>query len=321
MAPRPHRAPPTGPAEIIGIDWGTTHLRAYRVAPDGQLVARCEGDDGVLRARGRFGQVCAGVIEGLGARPGELPVILSGMVGSTQGWQPVDYLGIDQPLRTLGAHLVPLRAADAPPRCHVVPGYAVMPEQAGPEQGIDVMRGEEVQLLGATLLEPDARNRMVVLPGTHSKWAQVGGGLIRWFATYMTGELFACLSQHGTLGALMSRSEESPQAFAEGVRRAGASRLAGALFSCRAMVVTGAMPAEHAREYLSGVLIGAELHEALGRGGPLARAVSIVASSALARRYRDAAALLGIEARCLDPDAVYVAALRELGNKLSAPSP
>ncbi len=319
MPPSPDRAVPAGASEIIGIDWGTTHLRAYRVAPDGSVIARCEAEDGVLRARGRFGEVCAAVLQRLGARAGELPVILSGMVGSSQGWQPVDYLGIDQPLRNLGEHLVALRAADALPRCHLVPGYAVMPEQAGPEQGIDVMRGEEVQLLGASLLEPDARNRMVVLPGTHSKWAQLGGGLIRWFATYMTGELFACLSQHGTLGALMTRSEESPQAFAEGVRRAAESRLAGALFSCRAKVVTGAMPAEHAREYLSGVLIGAELHEALGRGGPSARRVSIVASSALARRYQDAAALLGIEARCLDPDAVYVAALRELGRGLPDP--
>ncbi len=316
MPPSPDRELPAGATEIIGIDWGTTHLRAYRVAPDGSVIARCDGDDGVLRARGRFGQVCAGVLERLGARAGELPVVLSGMVGSTQGWQAVDYLGIDQPLRDLGRHLVPLHGADAPPRCHLVPGYAVLPEQAGPEQGIDVMRGEEVQMLGATLLEPDARNRMMVLPGTHSKWAQVGGGLIRWFATYMTGELFACLSQHGTLGALMSRSEESPGAFAEGVRRAASARLAGALFSCRALVVTGAMPAEHAREYLSGVLIGAELQEALGRGGPAARSVSIIASSALAARYRDAAALLGIEARCLDPDAVYVAALRELGRGL-----
>jgi 2-dehydro-3-deoxygalactonokinase len=319
MAPSPDRPDASGPSEVIGIDWGTTHLRAYRVAADGRVLARCEGEDGLLRARGRFGEVCAGVIARLGARAGDLPVILSGMVGSSQGWQAVDYLGIDQPLRLLGRHMVPLRAADAPPRCHLVPGYAVMPEQAGPEQGIDVMRGEEVQLLGATLLEPDARNRMVVLPGTHSKWAQVGDGLIRWFATYMTGELFACLSQYGTLGALMTRSEDSPRAFAEGVRRAGASRLAGALFSCRAMVVTGAMPAEHAREYLSGVLIGAELHEALARGGPLARSVSIVASSALARRYQDAAALLGIEARCLDPDAVYVAALCELGRALREP--
>ncbi len=316
MPPSPDRALSAGATEIIGIYWGTTHLRAYRVAPDGSLIARCDGDDGVLRARGRFGQVCAEVLERLGVRAGESPVILSGMVGSTQGWQAVDYLGIDQPLRDLGRHLVPLRGADAPPRCHLVPGYAVMPEQAGPEQGIDVMRGEEVQLLGATLLEPDARKRMMVLPGTHSKWAQLGGGLIRWFATYMTGELFACLSQHGTLGALMTRSEESPGAFAEGVRRAGASHLAGALFSCRALVVTGAMPAEHAREYLSGVLIGAELQEALGRGGPAARAVSIIASSALAARYREAAALMGVEARCLDPDAVYIAALRELGRGL-----
>ncbi|MGC8730918.1 MAG: 2-dehydro-3-deoxygalactonokinase [Halothiobacillaceae bacterium] len=316
MSSSPARVADPQPAEVVGIDWGTTHLRAYRVAPDGQVLASCTSDDGLLRARGRFGQVCAAVIERLGARAGQLPVILSGMVGSSQGWQPVDYLGIDQPLRALGAHLVPLRAADALPHCYLVPGYAVLPEQAGPEQGIEVMRGEEVQLFGALLLEPDARSRMVVLPGTHSKWAEVGSGMIRWFATYMTGELFACLSEHGTLAALMARSEAAPQAFAAGVRRADASPLAGSLFSCRALVVTGAMPAEHSREYLSGMLIGAELHEALARGGPLARSVSIVASNALARRYQDAAGLLGIQARCLDPDTVYVAALRELSRAL-----
>ena len=50
----------------------------------------------------------------------------------------------------------------------------------------DVMRGEETQLLGAWQLMPA---ECYVMPGTHCKWVQVQNGVVRQFATAMTGEL------------------------------------------------------------------------------------------------------------------------------------
>ncbi|PMU87476.1 2-dehydro-3-deoxygalactonokinase, partial [Pseudomonas sp. GP01-A4] len=78
-------------------------------------------------------------------------------------------------------------------RCHIVPGLAVnQPGRPG-----DVMRGEETQILGAGV-----RDGILVLPGTHSKWATLEAGRVTGFRTAMTGELYAVLLRHSLLGRL-----------------------------------------------------------------------------------------------------------------------
>ena len=297
----------------IGVDWGTSSLRAYRLDRHGRLQARLSNDQGILRSSPRFAEVCARVITELGGADFDGPVILSGMIGSSMGWQEVAYLNLQQPLRGLAGCLVPVRAAPSRRPCWIVPGYAGFPSSAEPAQGVDVMRGEEMQLLGASLLEATHDGCWYVLPGTHSKWVYVQDGVIRRFTTFMTGELFAALSQHGTLAALMTEdTSTSPQAFADGVNAAAQRGLSSALFGCRARVVTGTMPARDARDYLSGLLIGAEWHEALSLSHPRPSRITILGAPALAQRYRDVGAQLQIEVVCLDPDAVYTAALAEL---------
>jgi len=59
------------------------------------------------------------------------------------------------------------------------------------------MRGEECQLYGLWLR--DKSDRRAVLPGTHSKWAEIENGKVTRFQTYMTGELFAQLNATGTI--------------------------------------------------------------------------------------------------------------------------
>ena len=63
----------------------------------------------------------------------------------------------------------------------------------------DVMRGEEVQLMGLNTFHP-ADEVYAILPGTHSKHAKLSHGEITHFSTLMTGELFSLLSQHSLLG-------------------------------------------------------------------------------------------------------------------------
>ncbi|NNM63534.1 MAG: 2-dehydro-3-deoxygalactonokinase [Burkholderiales bacterium] len=297
----------------IGVDWGTTSLRAYRLDGSGQLQASMSNDQGILRSSPRFAEVCERVITELGGTGFDGPVMLSGMIGSTLGWQEVPYLGLDQPLMELASHLVPVLDAPRGRPCWIVPGYAGFPSSAEPAQGIDVMRGEEVQLLGACLLETTHAGCWYVLPGTHSKWVYVQDGIIRRFTTFMTGELFATLSQHGTLASLMADDAgTSPQTFADGVNAAAQRGLSSALFGCRARVVTGTMPARDARDYLSGLLIGAEWREALALSHPRPSRITILGAPALAQRYRDVGAQLRIEVACLDPDVAYAAALAEL---------
>lgn len=287
---------------LLGIDWGTTNRRAYLLARDGSCLARHADGEGLLAVRGGFGDSLGALRGRLGAAA-TVPVLMSGMVGSASGWQEVPYLTVDTPLRGLPARTVAVAGRHG---LAIVPGYRM---QAG---AVDVMRGEEMQLLGALALGVD--HGRVVLPGTHSKWAWLEGGALARFSTYMTGELFALLGKDGTLAALLADAAPDEAAFKAGLERARAGEpLTHSLFGARARVVTGAMTAAAARSWISGLLIGAEFAAQGGAQG--ARTVHIVASPALAGRYASAARHFGCDPVCLDPDAVYIAALQQFIDK------
>jgi 2-dehydro-3-deoxygalactonokinase len=84
------------------------------------------------------------------------------------------------------------------------------------------------------------------------------------------------------------------------------------LFGARARVVTGAMTAAQARSYVSGLLIGAEFAADVKHSAPAppVRPVHLIGSAALAARYAQAALHFGLHPVPLDPDAVYLAALK-----------
>jgi 2-dehydro-3-deoxygalactonokinase len=181
---------------------------------------------------------------------------------------------------------------------------------------VDVMRGEETQLLGAALLGHD--DGWFLLPGTHSKWVRMAQGRVADFATFMTGELFDLLGRHGTLAAAAGADPTSaevhhPAAFAQGLQGAADVALSHALFGCRARVVTGEMPPEQARAYLSGLLIGAEWHELRRRGaGQLPASVTVIGAPHLAARHAEAAHAFGVTLHHLEPGQVYKTALAHL---------
>jgi 2-dehydro-3-deoxygalactonokinase len=290
---------------LLGIDWGTSNRRAYLIDAGGACSARHSDAEGMLAAQGRFAESLDALLATMQLDPAT-PVIMSGMVGSRQGWQEAPYLGCGTPLAQLAGHLVPLQGGRRPGSTAFVPGYCYH----GADGAVDVMRGEETQLLGAQVLGQG--DGWVVLPGTHSKWVLLLGGRILHWSTYMTGELFATLGKVGTLAALMSAPDaiEDAEAFKQGLDLARKSEpLSHSLFSIRARVVTGALPAACVRSLVSGLLIGAEFAAAPDEVD--SRTLTLVGSSALAERYRVAARHFGWEATALDTDAVYCAALTQ----------
>jgi 2-dehydro-3-deoxygalactonokinase len=187
------------PAVLLGIDWGSTARRAYVIGADGQCQQQWQDSEGALQARGAFAASLQALRATL-ALPDQVPVVMSGMVGSAQGWQEAPYLDSSLPLSSLPAQLMPVGAAA---HCHIVPGYRYRSDGA-----VDVMRGEETQLLGALALGHG--DGWIVLPGTHSKWVELSSGRIVRFMTYITGELFAGLRAGGTLAALMAEGDAVP---------------------------------------------------------------------------------------------------------------
>jgi 2-dehydro-3-deoxygalactonokinase len=298
---------------LLGIDWGTSNRRAYLVDADGACLESHEDDQGILAAGPEFGRSLAGLLETMriGA---DVPVLASGMIGSAQGWHATPYLDIAVPLAELPAHL--LRVDDTPGRtCLLVPGYS---QVDGDGAHADVMRGEETQLLGALVLEPERSGGWFVLPGTHSKWVRVERGRIRAMHTFMTGELFAILGKQGTLAPLMNGPDDAG-AFAAGVDEAcRRAPLSQALFGVRARAMTNTLPAGQARSFVSGLLIGAELVAARALVGDAAQDIVTIAAPGLHARYAEAAGRLGLALRALDPDRVYRAALSHFIKEIAA---
>jgi 2-dehydro-3-deoxygalactonokinase len=159
-------------AHLLGIDWGTSNRRAYLVDRAGACLRRHADDQGLLAVNGGFAASLA-ALRRLMQVDAAVPVVMAGMVGSASGWQEVPYLGTDVALDDLPRHLV---AVGGGTDVRIVPGYV------GAVPDVDVMRGEETQLLGAGV-----RDGWIVLPGTHSKWVYLRAGRIERLSTFMTG--------------------------------------------------------------------------------------------------------------------------------------
>ncbi|MES2536687.1 MAG: 2-dehydro-3-deoxygalactonokinase [Pseudomonadota bacterium] len=298
--------PPDGQQDpVVGIDWGTTHRRVYLLNTDGDLIRLHSDEIGMLAAKGNFQNALADLLTLLQLERAD--VIMSGMVGSRNGWQEVPYLPVDHALSRLPEALVDIRTALPNVRCRIVPGYQFIDAHGTP----DVMRGEETQVLGAMAMR--SFNGWFLLPGTHSKWVRIDHGRIEQIVTFMTGELFALLSLHGTLAALMQQQESSPTAFHAGIAAAWHGSFTHTAFSCRSLVVTDMMSAAHASSYLSGLLIGTELQDIRQKTqNQNQESLQLIGAPALAARYVDALEFVGMSALVWQPDEVYVAALRVL---------
>ena len=295
---------------LVGIDWGTTHRRAYALDDQGQCVRTHADGEGALASKGRFEQALAQALQALDA--GSTKVVMSGMVGSALGWVQVPYVDESVPLTDLAQHLYPAPAGPSGLQAVIVPGYCVRDSHGQP----DVMRGEETQLLGAVTM--GHRSGWFVLPGTHSKWVELDAGRIVQLRTYMTGELFDLLGKQGTIAAAIGADQASwdKAAFADGVQASAQGSLSHLLFGCRARVVCGDMASSSARAYLSGLLIGHEMHDVLGhpRAAQTPQAFQLIGSPDLATLYRACAELLGLQCHLIDAEQAFIGALSHLQN-------
>lgn len=280
---------------MIAIDWGTSSFRGYRLDADGRVLERREAPLGILAVEGgRFAEALdTQVGDWIRARPAA--VVMSGMIGSRQGWREAPYARTPAGADEIAAALVEVSVENGT-RAWIVPG--VMTCSA---DGVhDVMRGEETQILGALpALGPG--HHTLCLPGTHSKWVVVVDGRIDSFTTHMTGEMFAVLTRHSILGRTMPEgAPEDAEAFAHGLARADADGgLLHHLFGVRAQMLAGVLPEAGSRDFLSGLLIGHECRSVAPRG-----VVHLLGAPALAGRYRLALQRMGCTVHLLETDAV-----------------
>ena len=280
---------------FVAVDWGTSNRRVFVIGDDGAVVSSTEDDKGILNSSDFAGEVAAIRRHANGA-----PVLLAGMIGSNRGWVEVPYVRAPAGLAEIarGVHWIE-------PGVGIVPGVAFDDGQAA-----DVMRGEEVQLLGCLALGL-VGDGLVAHPGTHGKWVELSGGCIARFRTVMTGDLFAALKAKSILSDLLQTEAGDGEAFVAGVDHALANGdLTAELFTTRARVLLGRARAEDASSYVSGLLIGSEVRIGLGR--LRAPVVPLIGAPGLTRRFAAALERAGRTARVIDGAAAFVAGMRTI---------
>ena len=291
-------------AAFIAGDWGTSRLRLYLCEASGNVLARGEGEGAsVPDCAGRF----AAAVAAWDKAHGQLPAVLAGMVGSTIGWREVPYLKC--PARPAAIADAALRFEGAGRAIAILPGLSCR----GKTGAVDVLRGEETQILGALRLHPNlAKGRHVFcMPGTHAKWVVVGDGAVTQFQTALSGELFELLRRHSVLARDSADVDPQSAAFALGLDFARANRksdLLHLLFSTRSRVVTGEMAKTDAGSYLSGLVLGKDIATAMALleiDGP----VQLICTPALAALYGKALATYDVKSAAIDGDRAALAGL------------
>jgi 2-dehydro-3-deoxygalactonokinase len=288
---------------FIAVDWGTTNRRAWLIDSDGHCSNEMEDDKGILSVEpGQF----PAAVEEIRGRLGDHPLLMAGMIGSNRGWIEAPYVTCPAGIGELAERLIWAEEG----RTAIVPGLSYLADERA-----DVMRGEEVQILGAVAAGMVPENCLICHPGTHNKWIDVVESCIVDFRTVMTGEIFSLLKERSILADLLSLPAATGEAFHAGVRRGLANDgLTAELFSVRARVLLDQAKREEAASFTSGLLIGADIRVGL-RAAPEAEVI-VMGRPELTGLYAAALVEAGQEAREVDGEETFLAGISQIARRV-----
>jgi 2-dehydro-3-deoxygalactonokinase len=292
----------------IAVDWGTSNLRAWAMDDSANILAMAESPLGMNAIAGdpklSFEGVLISLIdEWLSGDQGALPVVICGMAGAKQGWMEAPYCDLPAKPGDLAKGAVCPDVSDPRISVFILPGLCQRDDP-------DVMRGEETQLVGFMAQNPGFGG-WVCLPGTHSKWAHIDDGRITEFRTYMSGEVFALMSQHSILRHSVDDGWDDA-AFANAVRAAfqNPTGFLHSLFAVRAgaLVARDGDAVPPGAAVLSGAIIGTEIADILGRL-TAGEDIALIGAGKLASLYQAALTVHNHKATPQDGAAITLAGL------------
>ena len=252
---------------FISIDWGTSNLRIRLVElPSLKILEEFSSPVGIQTMHDNWQK------EG-GSREAffftflykqiqqfeypvhtSCPIAISGMASASIGLRELQYATL--PFHSDGSNLYFENI-----QSEIIPHSIVL--ISGVRSDSDVMRGEEIQLIGLMNEEDKGGNSMFILPGTHSKHIFCKAGIMVDFNTYMTGEIFQVISKHSILKSSVSRGDlKDPElaAFDDGISKSLKQlSILNELFKIRASDLFKSKTKTENYYYLSGLLIGTEL--------------------------------------------------------------
>ncbi|GAB1463561.1 2-dehydro-3-deoxygalactonokinase [Pedobacter sp.] len=267
---------------VLCCDWGTSSFRIFLVEYNSKkILGSIQNEEGISKVAQRF-DAQAGRRDRLMFYCNTLqqhivelqqktnvallgvPLVISGMASSPLGIMELPYTSLPFPLIGCKANV---RRIDKDQNfMHDI--YLI----SGVKSPNDVMRGEEVQLIGLAELmaNQNLSSAIVILPGTHSKHVKIIDGVMVDFSTYITGEVFATLVNHSLLKEAVSSPNEITQGdwgvFEDGVNASVDTNILQELFTVRTNILFKFLSKEQNYIYLSGLLIGAELRELINSG-------------------------------------------------------
>lgn len=289
---------------FIGCDWGTSSLRlAWVHRSTGALHTKVNTSLGTKKIYQEFLERGASsqserrlfflshllpLIQSLGQKVGThtegVQVVISGMASSSIGVEELSYTSMPYSLDVFEGEIGKIEPFfEFPYSVYLISGV----ERPG-----DVMRGEEVQVIGLHSLL-DFSEYLVILPGTHSKHISVSQNVMTDFSTFMTGELFELLRTQSIL--VNSLPEEGAEiainAFELGVQASKEGNVLNQLFAIRANDLQKRMSKADSYAFMSGLLIGQELKSVSRLHVP----IFVIGASQLKLLYEKGLKALGFE--------------------------
>ena len=280
---------------MLVADWGTSSLRIYVLDERGEIVTKRTSEKGILVAKTLgFEKTLELEAEGL---LNDQRILLGGMIGSRNGWVETEYVDCPATLEEIANKLgtVTWRNQSGTSRtAKITPGVRFL----GKNGMSDIMRGEELQILGLMQQITD-EHATIVLPGTHSKWVSVINNTISEFRTYMTGEVFELLANQSILKSEAKTEPFDNNVFLDGVKLGSTKNsLTNLIFQVRTQLINGKLQPSSCDSFLSGILIGNEIsHEVRNQ-----RLIHLVSNSKLSKLYSMALQYFNIESVTYDED-------------------
>jgi 2-dehydro-3-deoxygalactonokinase len=260
---------------IVTIDAGTTNTRTT-LWSDGRLVARSQSEIGVRDTaingnnnalKQAVHDTIASVLQQGGIAAADVGLALaSGMITSAMGLLEVPHLVAPAGLDELAAGMVQANMPEvfAQP-IWFIPGVRNQVDQVGLHnfEAMDMMRGEETEVIGLLDRLKLNGNATLIMPGSHTKLVSVAErGQICGCATTLAGELLQAITQHTlisqSLGAAFADTLV-PEMVRAGAAAAQQTGLARACFSVRTLAQFAGTERNERANFLLGAVLSGDL--------------------------------------------------------------
>ena len=295
---------------VLFIDWGTTNFRAYKYdLRKNRVINKIENNKGILnlKKKSEFLHILNETLIKLQLSKKQF-ILMAGMVGSKKGLCDVPYAQIPASLNNLSKKII-IKSIQGI-QVNIIPGLVFEDKNY-----FDVLRGEETLAIGAIEKFKIKKNCYLCCPGTHSKWIMIKNNIIYSFVTYMTGDLYSAISSNTILSqSLKEKSDKfSIIFFKKGLQFVKKNNsIINIIFKIRTMDLFNQNKSFERKSFLSGLIIGLEMNEAIKKIKPSKSRIVLIASGPLTKLYEVSFKYYKIKYNLVNADECFINGMKKI---------